>query len=58
MDERYETGFIWKLNKDLLPDNKEGSIARLKALRRRLLRNPKLFDTCENIICQQVEEGT
>ena len=58
VDERYETGFIWKPNTDLLPDNKEGSIARLKALRRRLLRNPKLFDTYENIICQQVEEGT
>ena len=57
VDERYETGFIWKPNKDLLPDNKEGSIARLTALRRRLLRNPKLFDTYENIICQQVEEG-
>ena len=26
-DGRYETGFIWKPNKDLLPDNKEGSIA-------------------------------
>ena len=25
-DRRYKTGFIWKSNKNLLPDNKEGSI--------------------------------
>lgn len=41
----------------MLPDNKDGSIARLKVLRRRLLRDPKLFDTYEDIIHQQVEEG-
>ena len=35
VDGRHETGFIWKPNKDLLPENKEGSITRLKALRRR-----------------------
>ena len=29
----------------------------MKALRKRLLRDPKLFDTCEDIIRQQVEEG-
>ena len=57
MDGQYETGIIWKPNKDLLPDNKDGSIARLKVLRRRLLRDPKLFDTYEDIIHQQVEEG-
>lgn len=56
-DGQYETGIIWKPNKDLLPDNKDGSIARLKVLRRRLLRDPKLFDTYEDIIHQQVEEG-
>ena len=57
MDGWYETGFIWKPNKDLLTDNKEESIARLKALRRRLVRDSKLFDTYEDIIRQQVEEG-
>ena len=57
VDGWYKTGFIWKPNKDLLLDNKEGSIARLKALRRKLLRDPKLFDTYEGIICQQVEKG-
>ena len=57
VDGRYETGFIWKPNKDLLTGNKEESIARLKALRRRFLKDPKLFDTYKNIICQQVEEG-
>ena len=57
MDGQYETGIIWNPNKDLLPDNKHGSIARLKVLRRRLLRDPKLLDTYEDIIHQQVEEG-
>ena len=57
MDGQYETGIIWKPNKDLLPENKDGSIARLKVLRRRLLRDPKLFDTYEDIIHQQFEEG-
>ena len=57
MDGQYETGIIWKPNKDLLPENKDGSIARLKVLRRRLLRDPKLLDTYEDIIHQQVEEG-
>ena len=57
MDGQYETGIIWNPNKDLLPDNKDGSIARLKVLRRRLLRDPKLLDTYEDIIHQQVEEG-
>ena len=57
MDGRYKTGFIWKPSKDLLPDNKEGSIDRPKALRMRLLRTSRLFCTCEDIICQQVEEG-
>ena len=57
VDGQYETGIIWKPNKDLLPDNKDGSIARLKVLRRRLLRDPKLFDTYEDIIHQQFEEG-
>ena len=41
----------------MLPENKDGSIARLKVLRRRLLRDPKLLDTYEDIIHQQVEEG-
>ena len=57
VDGWYKTGFIWKPNKDLLPDKKEGSIARLKASRRRFLRDPKLFDTYEGIICQQIEEA-
>ena len=51
---RYETVFIWKPNKYLLPYEKVGSIARLKTLMRRLLRDQKLFHTYEDIIRQSL----
>ena len=56
-DGRYETGFIWRSNKESLPDNKEGSIARLKGLQRRLLKDPKLLATYDEIIQQKIVEG-
>ena len=53
----YETGLLWKSNHDALHNNKNGSIARLSSLVRRLQHKPELLEEYDNIIQDQLKQG-
>ena len=53
----YETGLLWKTDAPKLPDNKQGSLARLDKLAQRLNRQPELFEQYDEIIKDQEEKG-
>ena len=53
----YQTGLLWKPDIPILPNNKTGSLARLRNLVKRLERSPELLNECKNIIKEQEEEG-
>jgi len=52
----YETGLLWKANHPHLPNNKTGSLQRLKTLVRKLERQPMLNEY-DRIIKDQLSEG-
>ena len=53
----YETGLLWKNNLDTLHNNKNGSIARLSSLVKRLTHKPELLEEYDNIIQDQLKQG-
>ncbi len=53
----YETGLIWKNTKQELPDNKDGSRARLNKLLQKLQQQPELFEQYDQIMRDQQENG-
>ena len=53
----YEIGILWKADALELPDNKQGSLARLDRLVQRLNRQPELFDQYDEVMKDQEEKG-
>ena len=56
-DGHYETGLLWKVGHPPLPNNKAGSMGRLKNLVKRLESDPDTMETYDNVIKQQLEDG-
>jgi len=53
----YETGLLWKVGHPSLPNNKAGSIGRLKNLVKRLESDPDTMEIYDNVMKQQLEDG-
>jgi hypothetical protein len=54
----YETSLLWKEKDPDLPDNKQGSLARLDKLVERLQKKPELFKQYSEVIKDQEKQGT
>ena len=55
--ERYETGLLWRDDGVQLPDNHEAAATRLKAVERRLTRDPELCQSYRETVNNYVTEG-
>ena len=55
--ERYETGLLWRDDCVQLPDNHEAAVTRLKAVERRLTRDPELCKSYCETVNKYVTEG-
>ena len=56
-DRRYETGLLWKPGHPPLPFNKQGSLARLSSLLRKLKANPPLLKAYDDVIRELIADG-
>lgn len=52
-----ETGLLWKHGRDLLPNNKQGSLSRLESLLKKLQKEPNLLDQSDEVIQDQLAKG-
>ena len=54
---RYETGLLWRHDGVQLPDNREAAVNRLKAVERRLTRDPELCQSYCDAVKNYVTQG-